>query len=61
MMSVQRKRKLTLGKTTLRLLSLHQLEAVVAGDVDPVEPVAGQDSYRGCGVNGLTNHTVQGC
>jgi hypothetical protein len=58
MMSVKRNmRKLTLGKTTLRLLTPHQLKAVagVEGVPDP-EPQLGQDSYRGCGLQDTLLH-----
>jgi len=59
-MSVQRKsRKLTLGKTTLRLLSPRQLEGVAGRDSNAIEPDAGQDSFRAC-ADGVTN-SQQNC
>jgi len=57
-MSVRRTmRKLTLGKTTLRLLTPHQLKTVagVEGVPEP-EPQVGQDSYRGCVVGDTLQH-----
>ncbi len=49
-MKVERKtRRLVLARTTLRLLSPHQLKAVAGVDSVLTETtLGGQDSYRGC-------------
>jgi hypothetical protein len=53
-MKVERKtRKLVLARTTLRLLSPHQLK-VVAGATSVTETIGAQDSFREC-VDDLTN------
>ncbi len=56
-MSVQRNmRKLTLGKTTLRLLTPHQLKAVAGAEI-ALDPQGGQDSYRGCSAEETLTNT----
>jgi hypothetical protein len=48
-MKVERKtRKLVLARTTLRLLSAHELKAVAGVDSAGTDTLGTQDSYRGC-------------
>jgi hypothetical protein len=48
-MKVERKTtKLVLARTTLRLLSPHQLKAVAGVESGATETIAGQDSFREC-------------
>jgi hypothetical protein len=60
MLAERKVRKLVLGKTTLRLLSPHQLSAVAAADAGTNEGLGGQDSYRGCIGQGAGT-TLQQC
>jgi hypothetical protein len=60
-MAERKMRKLVLGKTTLRLLSAHQLSAVAGVDgvtATTNEGLGGQDSYRGC-IQGPTGTLLQ--